>query len=884
MGSGLLPSHIEHTVTDVASLFKKFLIGMPGGLLGSLALFEALRAVVQDLRQQADQSEVQFNNMKARMIALAICSVPSSYRSHLIQAVIGLAAYFGHEAREAATQVAATAGQGEAKQQRSELMGCHALGVVLGPLLLGDLTDSIVIDQEPQDIQLRTSTDGSKKSRKSKRHAGPSKLETNSTLTSQVERANLTASVMQLLLTIWRDVVKQLREINGYSSSMNSKSDNQIKKMRSLGTSRLSLRTSEEDMLFLDVLRGRTLPDELRGEIKMKRKVRISSRSPMARGAIKVPEGSRDGGTWLPGASDENNGEDPNYIDSPKSPVKDATPLANSYPETLQEEQVLSREHRDEMDPVQRRPSDVAMEDMARGTILQPLQELPIPPENNILLPRVTPATTSRRTSNERSTADTPETALKTSPRDERHISTNIKEYAPALEKPLPAIGNAEKAEISAPCVPANSLDVADTGDHPFSQERAYTPSDEARTAFPTRLSSLLQERPLPMRPIETYESLAEYKAKADTHMSPSKLSSSRKVNEVSSEEDEHGVPDESKRNSVKLLAQQFAEASRVNRYADKDKNVTIPKVFAYVQTLPSSKPSHLEDSLTAVSNTTPEKDSLIPKPVWDVGRARRAESRSPSPPKRKPLPPRPSPKKRPSVFNFVSDQDNETPSSKTLTRSDVSETSRNISAVDQTRKPPVKDTGTSGPSASQTFEILRTRHLSAYSADTLNSLRDPLEEPPVAHHVPTGVTSANDSSVPNNYLEASEALIKVNRHGSINATLYAQIRHLQRQLEQKGEEVQSARRSLEAVRDARDDTADSGPGKGVASKGTLSEEIRETRKELNIWKRRAELAERRLEVVGGVAKPVAVTAKEEEKRVTELASDTGSGSLETNL
>ena len=95
VGSGLLPTHIEHSVPDVASLFKKILNALPGGLLGSLELFDALRNIFFQLGPSPELSDSDSKILQAKLVALAISSVTSSKRVSLIQAVIGLVAYFG---------------------------------------------------------------------------------------------------------------------------------------------------------------------------------------------------------------------------------------------------------------------------------------------------------------------------------------------------------------------------------------------------------------------------------------------------------------------------------------------------------------------------------------------------------------------------------------------------------------------------------------------------------------------------------------------------------------------------------------------------------------------------------------------------------------------
>ena len=70
---------------------------------------------------------------------------------------------------------------------------------------------------------------------------------------------------------------------------------------------------------------------------------------------------------------------------------------------------------------------------------------------------------------------------------------------------------------------------------------------------------------------------------------------------------------------------------------------------------------------------------------------------------------------------------------------------------------------------------------------------------------------------------------------GRSNSVLYTQIRTLQRQLATKSEEVRHLKKQLEA--------------RGTLDIGTLSEQLREAKKETQLWKSRAEIAEKQVEI-----------------------------------
>lgn len=107
----------------------------------------------------------------------------------------------------------------------------------------------------------------------------------------------------------------------------------------------------------------------------------------------------------------------------------------------------------------------------------------------------------------------------------------------------------------------------------------------------------------------------------------------------------------------------------------------------------------------------------------------------------------------------------------------------------------------------------------------------DPL---PVAHHLNlmrpprTGHTDAGELT--------SVKQITSPPSGRSSSLLYNQVRSLQRQLSEKVEEIQHLRHQLNT--------------RGNLETGTLSEELRETKRDLQSWKTRAEIAEKQLEIL----------------------------------
>ncbi|KAI9898748.1 hypothetical protein N3K66_007108 [Trichothecium roseum] len=136
--------------------------------------------------------------------------------------------------------------------------------------------------------------------------------------------------------------------------------------------------------------------------------------------------------------------------------------------------------------------------------------------------------------------------------------------------------------------------------------------------------------------------------------------------------------------------------------------------------------------------------------------------------------------------------------------------------------------------------------------------------QPPMAQHLnlprPTSAASLARQSV-----EYPDGDGRIKRPGS-TSFLHSQIRTLQKQLEARSEEAAQLRRQLEAQEDS--------------DVGTLSEQLREAKRETQMWKDRAESAERRVKVferftarLKGIRAAAAAAANETENSNDELGS-----------
>jgi RhoGAP domain len=207
-----LPDHIRCDVHDVASAFKKFLSGVPGGILGSLPLFDALVAIQGQLRGDAEFTRTKQSKVRARLIALAISTIRSQYRRELICAVFGLLCMIGR-----AAEISPREDERGRPLPTLDLMGYSALGIVFGPLLVGDLLDHYSMHLANPNgglVLLPVSSPKSRKEKKKKRTT-----EDGTSFTSQIDKIKVANGITEMLITHWRDVVRHMRNMSALKVS-----------------------------------------------------------------------------------------------------------------------------------------------------------------------------------------------------------------------------------------------------------------------------------------------------------------------------------------------------------------------------------------------------------------------------------------------------------------------------------------------------------------------------------------------------------------------------------------------------------------------------------------------------------------------------------------
>jgi hypothetical protein len=145
----MLPAHIAFDTNDIASLFKRYLIELPGGILGSARVYMALKDIHENLRPDPAHRVQTVSKEQAVMIAMCISSIASPYRVKLICAVFGLLAMVGRSTMKAEDQL-----EKDVENLRSEFMTYRALGVCFSPALLGDMAETLKHDAASGDGSL----------------------------------------------------------------------------------------------------------------------------------------------------------------------------------------------------------------------------------------------------------------------------------------------------------------------------------------------------------------------------------------------------------------------------------------------------------------------------------------------------------------------------------------------------------------------------------------------------------------------------------------------------------------------------------------------------------------------------------------------------------
>ncbi|KAI2621766.1 hypothetical protein GGR54DRAFT_647043 [Hypoxylon sp. NC1633] len=214
-----LPGHIKCGIHDVASTFKRVLAGVPGGILGSLSLFDALVAIHSQFHADPELSRTKETKVRARLIALAIGTVKSQYQRELICAVFGLLCFVGRTAENAPRE-----DENGRPLPTADLMGYNPLGMMFGPLLVNDLLASYNMKMAHPAAGLVLLPGSPPKSRKGRcchkrsrsekhRHRRSRTYTDDSTPAFAIDKIHVANSITEMLIIHWREVVRQMRSL-----------------------------------------------------------------------------------------------------------------------------------------------------------------------------------------------------------------------------------------------------------------------------------------------------------------------------------------------------------------------------------------------------------------------------------------------------------------------------------------------------------------------------------------------------------------------------------------------------------------------------------------------------------------------------------------------
>lgn len=201
-----LPVHIKAGVHDVASAFKRLLSGLPGGILGSLALFDAMISIHSQLEGGPESTKTKQTKLRARLIALAIGSVKCQLRRELICAVFGLLCLIGRVAETAPRE-----DEFGRPLPTADLMGYNALGIVFGPLLVGDLLNSYSMRSSSVHIIVSPVSPPPNSKWEKRKHKAPE--EAMALCLPNMDKIHVANSIAEMLITHWREVVKQMKSL-----------------------------------------------------------------------------------------------------------------------------------------------------------------------------------------------------------------------------------------------------------------------------------------------------------------------------------------------------------------------------------------------------------------------------------------------------------------------------------------------------------------------------------------------------------------------------------------------------------------------------------------------------------------------------------------------
>lgn len=206
-----LPDSILCDEHDVASAFKKFLSGLPGGILGKVWLFEGLVSIHNQMGIDPEWARTRQSRVRARLIACAISAHSSQFQRDLICAVFGLLSMIGRTA-----EITLREDEHGRPLPTHGLMGYSPLGTIFGPLLMGELIEEYNPRRgEPHADSSPAKVPARRKSKHKKTKSVDESLQESKFASEKLKIAN---RVTEMLITHWRDVIRHMKNLNSIRS------------------------------------------------------------------------------------------------------------------------------------------------------------------------------------------------------------------------------------------------------------------------------------------------------------------------------------------------------------------------------------------------------------------------------------------------------------------------------------------------------------------------------------------------------------------------------------------------------------------------------------------------------------------------------------------
>ncbi|KJZ70247.1 hypothetical protein HIM_10361 [Hirsutella minnesotensis 3608] len=846
-----LPPHIACSVHDVASTFKRLLSVLPGGILGSLALFDALVAIQSQLNGEPEFPRTKQTKVRARLIALAIGTVKSQFRRELICAVIGLLSLIGRVA-----EVTPREDDDSRPLPTGDLMGYHALGIIFGPLLMGDLLDQYT-------MQLAAPTSGMllfplspPRLRRDRRKTVPDIDGAGPPIVDKILVAN---TIAEMLIANWRDIVRQMKSLGAHNRRDASSTFHHQTPTRPNTAKASSMKKAQNpdatEGQAQDQYDRQSSPEPGTPTPRPKRRGSMSIRSAVSHKLLPKMSYMTLSPTW----------EESSTEDEPCKRKVDARD-DDCEPDTtfeMPDEETPKRT----LTEVLHAPQTSKQAGHAEQETRNPLQKLRSGEGGSqVNLESVPPRVSSRpRPGRGEDGSDATETVMSYTVQDLTEPS-----HVPRSIGPGSAQGQGQTDAVSHNL---GSYDGSDESSLPYYSprcdrmelENSYLSPKGKQASRPGTALSPLRESALHrvrnlLRPAT---SPSEY---GNAHDAARRAIEAKPVESEAEEQD--GVSPTSR---VETQLKNIYDGSRIGNDAPTDPvhrgsmSRTPDRFYAAKDLQSRPQSSHASPDrrwhrrvrqYASSDKIFPNRQPRIAKSHGQLGESIRVHVQSPSessssegPSKRAsvkamaalfklhgPIRSRPmSPVKIESVGGADPGHEPVAPgcrcgqlSTGTQTESDDGSQELEARAVGAMMSTPMLTSDTMGRNADDTLKYF----------PSLGTMVPYREQPPVAHHL----NFSRPMSTPPQSRQGADAIhladllpLKFDTHPRGTTVLYSQIQHLQRDLNAKAEEVAQLRRQLEAQENA--------------EVGTLSEQLRTARRDLSMWKGRAEAAERRVQV-----------------------------------